>query len=129
VPEIHNKPYIPKSGAHRIIVQQKIPVADLTLNVNYYSQPADFTGMSRQAFKAVLDSASAPTAQIEFMVQEYLDGSWVEKGGLIPATVGVGEVAEHHSEDVMRLARIRIKPLTALPTVGVWLEISGKRWL
>ena len=129
MPEIHNKTYAPISGAHRVFVRNFFPVGDLTLNVNAYSEPANFTSWSRQAFKIRIESSAAPTPTSEFTVQEPIAGVWVDKGSLTPAVAVVGVVCEHHSEDVLQEARIRFKPLVAKPTEGIFVEISGKQWL
>ena len=127
---IYNHRYVPSGSDHQIFVQRLVPAAELTLATNYYSEPADLTGFSRQAFKVSLDNTGGGgTPAADFMIQERIDGVWVDKGGLTTGSAVVGEVCEHNSEDIMRWARIRIKPTSSLPAVGIFLEISGKRWL
>ena len=126
--EIYNKTYVPIADNHRVFVEGTIPVAKLSLGVTYYSKPVNFTGFSRQSFKIMIDdTGGADSAQVTFMLQERHAGIWSDKKGLAPATVDTLEVCEHNSEDIIREVRICITPLTALPTVGVYIQISGKR--
>jgi hypothetical protein len=128
VPEIRNGTYVPVADNHRVFHEGTVPVADLTLNTVYYSLPANFTGFSRQSFKVMIDdTGGGGSAQVTFMIQERHAGQWVDKKGLSPATVDVGEVCEHNSEDIMREARVCVTPITALPAVGIYIQISGKR--
>ncbi len=111
-----------------MFLEQTIPASELTLMTIFCSLPVNFTGFSRQSFKVMIDdTGGAGTAQLTFEIQERHSGQWVDKKGLVPATVDVGEVCEHNSEDIIREARICFTPITALPSVGVFIQISGKR--
>ena len=73
------------------------------------------------------DTGGGGTPQVTFMLQERHAGIWVDKKGLVPATVDTDEVCEHNSEDIIREARVCVTPITALPNVGIFIQITGKR--
>jgi hypothetical protein len=109
----------------------------------------NFMGLSRQVFKTVLYSPTDPTAEMDVRIEEFFSrlgekhdgdtahGFWVTKGGLGTTTgvsahtgaMGSGEMFEHNSEDIMRLARLVVTPRTALPAgvdAGIWVELGGR---
>lgn len=144
--EMRDHVYVGTEDGNRKFVTDFIPAASLPVATNaFFSRPAFVNGMARQSFKVIVTDESGAGAGT-WIVQERVNGVWVDKNALGAATMVMNKLTEHTGEDMMRECRIKAT-FTANPDgnpggatvttashpfgvgkpIGIYMEISGRR--